>query len=194
MTHLLRMFVLRQLVRDPWGALRGCNCVPKPHRRNDPKWRAISAVQAKMMRKLEASDFAIVKRVGRGDVGNVQLVRLKGTNVLFAMKVLEKQEMVDRNKMHRVRAEDEILSSVDHPMLATLFSSFQTKSSLYFLMDYCPGGELFELLQKQPGKRFPETAARFYTAEILLALQYLHLLGYVYRDLKVGEMRVCVVH
>lgn len=189
-THvsLTRSSFVAQLARDPWKALRGCNCMPKPHRRHDPKWRAIRAVQSKKLRKLEASDFAVLRRIGRGDVGNVQLVRLKGTNALFAMKVLEKQEMLDRNKMHRVRAEDEILSSVDHPMVATLYSSFQTNSSLYFVMDYCPGGELFELLQKQPGKRFSETAARFYGAEVLLALQYLHLLGYMYRDLKVGPV------
>lgn len=77
----------------------------------------------------------MIRRIGRGDVGNVHLVRLKGTNVLYAMKVLEKQEMVERNKLHRVRAEDEILSAVDHPFVATLFTSFQTGTSLYFVME-----------------------------------------------------------
>lgn len=138
-------------------------------------------------------DFHQVRRLGRGDVGSVQLVRLKGTNAFFAMKVLEKQEMQDRNKMHRVKAEDEILVTVDHPFLATLFTSFQTSSSLFFVMEYCSGGELFELLQKQPHKRFPEPTARFYGAEILLALQYLHLLGFVYRDLK-PEKCACAAH
>ena len=142
-------------------------------------------MEARKSRKLDVADFHMIRRVGRGDVGNVHLVRLKGTNALFAMKVLEKQEMLDRNKMHRVRAEDEILSTTDHPMVSAMFTMFQTNTSLYFLMDYCPGGELFELLQKQPGKRFTEVTARFYTAEVLLALQYLHLIGYVYRDLKV---------
>ena len=84
---------------------------------------------------LGVEDFHIIRRVGRGDVGNVHLVRLKGTNVLYAMKVLEKQEMVERNKLHRVRTEDEILSAVDHPFVATLFASFQTGSSLYFVME-----------------------------------------------------------
>jgi serine/threonine protein kinase len=164
---------------------------------------------------LGVDDFHIIRRIGRGDVGNVHLVRLKGTNVLYAMKVLEKQEMVERNKLHRVRTEDEILSAVDHPFVATLFTSFQTDASLYFVMEvgpafwrarlfavahalksprvtpqptappqYCSGGELFELLHKQLNKRFTEPHARFYTAEVLLALQYLHLLGYIYRDLK----------
>jgi len=68
-------------------------------------------------------------------VGSVHLVRLKGTNVLYAMKVLEKAEMVERNKLHRVRTEDTILSAVDHPFIATLFTSFQSTTSLYFVME-----------------------------------------------------------
>ncbi len=179
-----RVITPAQVPHDPWASLRGSKCGPKPHRCSDPKWQAIRAVQARKKGSLEVGDFHAVRRIGRGDVGNVHLVRLKGTNAMFAMKVLEKQQMLDRNKMHRVRTEDEILSAVDHPFVATLFTSFQTSSSLYFVMDYCPGGELFELLQKQPGKRFGESAARFYTAEVLLALQYLHLLGFIYRDLK----------
>lgn len=169
---------------SPWGQLRSGACAPKPHRRMDPKWQAIRAVMAHKRGPLDADDFAVIRKVGRGDVGNVHLVRLKGTRALFAMKVLEKQEMIDRNKLHRVKTEDEILSSVDHPFLATLFTSFQSPTALSFIMDFCPGGELFELMQKQPRKRFTEDATRFYAAEVLLALQYLHLLGFVYRDLK----------
>ena len=98
--------------------------------------------------------------------------------------MLDKQEMVERNKLHRVRAEDTILSTVDHPFVATLYTSFQTDSALYFVMEYCEGGELYDLRMKQPNKRFAEGHARFYVAEVLLALQYLHLLGFIYRDLK----------
>lgn len=86
----------------------------------DPKWGAIRAATARKHGALNQNDFHVIRRIGRGDVGSVHLVRLKGTNAVFAMKVLKKQEMVDRNKLHRVRAEDEILSSIDHPFTATL--------------------------------------------------------------------------
>ena len=103
---------------------------------------------------------------------------------LFAMKVLAKQEMRDRNKLHRVKTEGTILEAVDHPYCATLYSAFQTETHLYFVMQFCEGGELYETLQNAPGKRFSEPTARFYAAEVLVALQYLHLMGFIYRDLK----------
>ena len=188
---------------DPWS-LRAYTCKPKPHRYTDDRWKAIRSASDRKRASLGVEDFQIIRRIGRGDVGSVHLVRLKGTNVLYAMKVLEKVEMVERNKLHRVRTEDTILSAVDHPFVATLFTSFQTGTSLHFIMEvraaaharvsralsclrclqFCAGGELFELLHKQPNKRFSEAHARFYTAEVLLALQYLHLLGFIYRDLK----------
>jgi hypothetical protein len=120
---------------DPWSSLRGGACSAKPHRRTDPRWKAVRAAAARKRGALGVDDFHMIRRIGRGDVGNVHLVRLKGTNVLYAMKVLEKQEMVARNKLHRVRTEDEILSAVDHPFVATLFTSFQTATSLYFVME-----------------------------------------------------------
>ena len=103
---------------------------------------------------------------------------------LFAMKVLAKQEMRDRNKLHRVRTEGTILEAVDHPFCATMYAAFQTETHLYFVMQFCEGGELYETLQSAPGKRFAEPVARFYAAEVLVALQYLHLMGFIYRDLK----------
>jgi PAS domain S-box-containing protein len=103
---------------------------------------------------------------------------------LFAMKVLAKQEMRDRNKLHRVKTEGTILEAVDHPFCATLYSAFQTETHLYFVMQFCEGGELYEILQNAPGKRFSERVSRFYAAEVLVALQYLHLMGFIYRDLK----------
>jgi serine/threonine protein kinase len=120
---------------DPWTSLRGGKCLPKPHRSLDPRWKAVHSAISRKRGPLSVEDFHTIRRIGRGDVGNVHLVRLKGTNVLYAMKVLEKQEMVERNKLHRVRTEDEIRSTVDHPFVATLFTSFQTVSSLYFVME-----------------------------------------------------------
>uniref|UniRef100_A0A7S0N7L7 non-specific serine/threonine protein kinase n=1 Tax=Pyramimonas obovata TaxID=1411642 RepID=A0A7S0N7L7_9CHLO len=103
---------------------------------------------------------------------------------LYAIKTLNKVEMIDRNKINRVKVEEAVLEKVDHPFLPTMYARFQTERHVNFVMEYCEGGELFELLMAQPKKRFSEQHMRFYAAEVLLALQYLHLLGYIYRDLK----------
>jgi len=100
------------------------------------------------------------------------------------MKVLDKQEMIKRNKVKRTLTEREILATASHPFIVTLHWSFQNQERLFFIMDYCAGGEFFRMLQKQPGKCLPEEAVRFYSAEVLLALEYLHMMGFIYRDLK----------
>jgi protein-serine/threonine kinase len=84
----------------------------------------------------------------------------------------------------RVLTEREILATADHPFIATLYSSFQTADYLFFILEYSAGGEFFRMLQKQPGKHLDEPAVRFYASEVLLALEYLHMMGFVYRDLK----------
>jgi len=129
-------------------------------------------------------DFVKIKLLGRGDVGKVYLVQRRDTEELYAMKVLSKDEMLKRNKVKRVLTEREILATTDHPFIVTLYWSFQSKGHLYFVMDYCAGGEFFRTLQKQPNKRLTEEAVRFYGAEVLLALEYLHMMGFIYRDLK----------
>mmetsp|Transcript_3928 Transcript_3928/g.6018 ORF Transcript_3928/g.6018 Transcript_3928/m.6018 type:complete len:485 (-) Transcript_3928:100-1554(-) len=136
------------------------------------------------MYNLGPQDFQKIRMLGRGDVGRVYLVNLKGTDRLFAMKALSKHEMLERNKVKRVLTEREILATADHPFIMTMYCSFQTNERLYFVMEYCAGGEFFRMLQKQPRKCLPEEYVRFYAAEVLLALEYLHMLGFVYRDLK----------
>lgn len=135
-------------------------------------------------RNLGPNDFEKIKLLGKGDVGKVYLVRLKNTSKLFAMKVLKKEEMIERNKVKRVLTEREILATTDHPFIVTLYCSFPSKDRLYFIMEYCAGGEFFRMLQRQPNKCLPEATVRFYAAEVLLALEYLHMMGFIYRDLK----------
>ncbi|KAK9108206.1 hypothetical protein Syun_024217 [Stephania yunnanensis] len=100
------------------------------------------------------------------------------------MKVMDKVALSSRKKLPRAQTEREILQSLDHPFLPTLYSHFETDSFSCLVMEFCPGGDLHALRQRQPGKHFPEHAARFYVAEVLLALEYLHMLGIIYRDLK----------
>ena len=92
--------------------------------------------------------------------------------------------MIERKKIKRALTEQEILATANHPFIVTLYHSFQSEQYLYFCMEYCMGGEFFRALQSRPGKCLPEEAARFYAAEVTAALEYLHLMGFIYRDLK----------
>ncbi|KAL2135225.1 hypothetical protein VTI74DRAFT_9317 [Chaetomium olivicolor] len=128
--------------------------------------------------------FDKIKLIGKGDVGKVYLVREKKSGRLYAMKVLSKKEMIKRNKIKRALAEQEILATSNHPFIVTLYHSFQSEDYLYLCMEYCSGGEFFRALQTRPGKCISEEDARFYAAEVTAALEYLHLMGFIYRDLK----------
>ena len=108
--------------------------------------------------------------------------------------------MIKRNKIKRALAEQEILATSNHPFIVTLYHSFQSEDHLYLCMEYCSGGEFFRgklckrhsgtweltavALQTRPGKCIPEDDARFYAGEVTAALEYLHLMGFIYRDLK----------
>ncbi|CAO3698410.1 unnamed protein product [Rhizopus stolonifer] len=130
------------------------------------------------------ASFSKVRMLGKGDVGKVYMVRQKTTEKLFAMKVLSKSEMINRNKIKRALAEQEILMTSNHPFIVTLYHCFQSQDYLYFVMEYCLGGEFFRSLQLRPGKCLSEEGAKFYAAEVTAALEYLHLQGHIYRDLK----------
>ncbi|KJZ78798.1 Serine kinase nrc-2 [Hirsutella minnesotensis 3608] len=130
------------------------------------------------------ASFDKIKLIGKGDVGKVYLVKEKKSSRLYAMKVLSKKEMIKRNKIKRALAEQEILATSNHPFIVTLYHSFQSDEHLYLCMEYCSGGEFFRALQTRPGKCIPEDDARFYAAEVTAALEYLHLMGFIYRDLK----------
>jgi len=128
-------------------------------------------------------DFELVKVLGKGSYGKVMLVKHKGNDAdVYAMKMLRKDDIIKRNQAEHTKAERNVLEAVSHPFVVALHYAFQTPKKLYFVLEYCPGGELFFHLSRSG--RFPEGRARFYTAELLLALQYLHQLNIIYRDLK----------
>ncbi|XP_010507740.1 PREDICTED: serine/threonine-protein kinase D6PKL1-like [Camelina sativa] len=155
----------------------------KPHKGNDPWWNAILAIRTRDG-ILGMSHFKLLKRLGCGDIGSVYLAELSGTRCHFAVKVMDKASLENRKKLNRAQTERDILQLLDHPFLPTLYTHFETDRFSCLVMEYCPGGDLHTLRQRQPGKHFSEYAARFYAAEVLLALEYLHMLGVVYRDLK----------
>lgn len=165
--------------RDGLGAL------PPPNR-NPLAFRRTYSSNSIKVRDVEVgpASFDKIKLIGKGDVGKVYLVREKKSTRLYAMKVLSKKEMIKRNKIKRALAEQEILATSNHPFIVTLYHSFQSEDHLYLCMEYCSGGEFFRALQTRPGKCIPEDDARFYAAEVTAALEYLHLMGFIYRDLK----------
>ncbi|KAF8010661.1 hypothetical protein BT93_J1345 [Corymbia citriodora subsp. variegata] len=156
---------------------------PKPHRKDSPSWRVIQQI-LDSGEQIGLKHFRPLKPLGSGDTGSVHLVELCGTGQFFAMKAMDKSAMLNRNKVHRACAEREILDMLDHPFLPALYASFQTKTHICLITDYYPGGELFLLLDKQPQKVLKEDAVRFYAAEVVVALEYLHCQGVIYRDLK----------
>ncbi|VVA20817.1 PREDICTED: LOV domain-containing [Prunus dulcis] len=156
---------------------------PKPHRKNSPSWRAIEKI-LDSGEQIGLKHFRPIKPLGSGDTGSVHLVELCGTGHYFAMKAMDKGIMLNRNKVHRACAEREILDVLDHPFLPALYASFQTKTHVCLITDYYPGGELFVLLDRQPRKVLKEDSVRFYVTEVVVALEYLHCLGIIYRDLK----------
>ncbi|XP_073316374.1 serine/threonine-protein kinase AGC1-5-like [Primulina huaijiensis] len=138
-----------------------------------------------MTQKLTLHDFSFIRRLGSGDIGTVYLVELKGSKgSVFAAKMMDREELVSRNKEGRAGTEREILEMLDHPFLPFLYTTIECSRWSCLLTEFCPGGDLHILRQRQPEKRFDEDAVRFYASEVIVALEYLHMLGVVYRDLK----------
>ncbi|KAI0032048.1 kinase-like domain-containing protein, partial [Vararia minispora EC-137] len=143
----------------------------------------ITFEQYKSKRALTPRDFEFLKLIGRGTFGRVFQVRKRDTKRIYAMKVLSKKEIIAKKEVAHTIGERKILQrSLESPFLVGLKFSFQTDSDLYLVTDFKSGGELFWHLQKET--RFPEERARFYIAELILALEHLHKYDIVYRDLK----------
>ena len=107
------------------------------------------------------------------------LVRDKSNGVLYAMKVLRKEHIIKKKQVEHTKTERSVLGYVHHPYIVGLHMSFQTADKLFFVLDYCSGGELFFHLGKVGS--FSEDRARFYAAQITLALEYVHQKGVIYR-------------
>ncbi|XP_030525359.2 serine/threonine-protein kinase WAG1-like [Rhodamnia argentea] len=157
----------------------------RPHRRSDPNWSAIKAATTLSSDgRLHLRHLKLLRHLGTGDLGRVYLCRLRDCDsASFALKVVDRDFLTSK-KLSHVQMEAEILSELDHPFLPTLYAHIDVSHYTCLLIDYCPGGDLHSLLRKQPGDRLSVQAVRFFAAEVLVALEYLHALGMVYRDLK----------
>ncbi|KAG9670924.1 Pkinase-domain-containing protein, partial [Aureobasidium melanogenum] len=146
------------------------------------KPKAVSNPVRETKGKYTLQDFTINRTLGTGSFGRVHLVQSKHNQRFYAVKVLKKQQVVKMKQVEHTNDERRMLQKVKHPFLITLWGTFQDSKNLYMVMDFIEGGELFSLLRKS--QRFPNPVAKFYAAEVTLALDYLHSMDIIYRDLK----------
>lgn len=132
--------------------------------------------------KYSLEDFVLQRTLGTGSFGRVHLVQSTHNHRFYAVKVLKKTQVVKMKQVEHTNDERKMLQRVKHPFLITLWGTFQDSKHLYMVMDFVEGGELFSLLRKS--QRFPNPVAKFYAAEVTLALEYLHAHHIIYRDLK----------
>ncbi len=148
----------------------------------DKLWKNTSQSIHDRRRRVSKVDFESLAIIGRGAFGEVRLVWQESTREVWAIKSMRKSVMIQKTQVSHVLAEKAVLSMADNPWLVKLQYSFQDDSNLYLVMEFLPGGDLMGLLIKMDV--FTERATRFYIAEIALAIQCFHDLGYVHRDLK----------
>lgn len=137
--------------------------------------------------KISIRDFEPLKIIGRGAYGEVRLCKCIATGELVAIKKMKKKDIIKKNEIEHLRAERSVLSKsssskTQNPWIIELKSSFQDDDFLYLVMEYLPGGDLMNLLIKKD--IFTLEEARFYIAETIMAVEYVHSLGYVHRDIK----------
>lgn len=162
---------------------------------NDKEAVPVLSFDPKLMRPIHTNphglavcDFDIHRTLGTGSFGRVHLVRYKGNGQYYAMKVLKKPKLVELRQVEHTLNERNILARLDHPFIVRLLCTFQDSFNLYMVMEYVLGGELFSVLRK--AQRFPNDIAKFYAAEVILAIEYLHSFHIIYRDLKPENLLV----
>ncbi|KAF8003439.1 hypothetical protein HF325_002684 [Metschnikowia pulcherrima] len=132
--------------------------------------------------RLSLEDFITVKVIGKGAFGEVRLVQKRDTGKIYAMKTLLKAEMYKKDQLAHVKAERDVLAGSDSPWVVSLYYSFQDAVNLYLIMEFLPGGDLMTMLIRW--QIFTEDITRFYMAECVLAIEAIHNLGFIHRDVK----------
>lgn len=136
----------------------------KPHKANEAAWEAMRRLRSTKGR-VGLDHFLLLRRLGSGDVGNVYLCQVRNPMVglpqcFYAMKVVDREALAIRNKLHRADMEKEILTMLDHPFLPTLYAEFEASHYSCLVMEFCPGGDLYAARQRLPGRRFSISSAK----------------------------------
>ncbi|KAM3926094.1 microtubule-associated serine/threonine-protein kinase 1 isoform 2-T2 [Leptodactylus fuscus] len=183
-------YILRQLglTRDPFPEVAAEEPLTLETHTPESEDTGEGKGAAKTIRPPEESDFENIKLISNGAYGAVYLVRHRETRQRFAMKKINKQNLLLRNQVHQAFVERDILTFAQNPFVVSMFCSFQTRRHLCMVMEYVEGGDCATLL-KHIGA-LPLEMARLYFAETVLALEYLHNYGIVHRDLKPDNLLI----
>ncbi|XP_068208171.1 rho-associated protein kinase 2 isoform X1 [Palaemon carinicauda] len=198
--RLRRLRELEAQLRDPRGVLNVdslldsvqamvADCDHQAIRRNKNVEAFVNRYRESIMDiellRMRADDFINIKVIGRGAFGEVQLVRHKFTKQVYAMKLLSKVQMIKRSDSAFFWEERDIMAHANSEWIVQLHFAFQDHKFLYMVMDYMPGGDLVNLMSNYD---VPEKWAKFYCAEVVLALDAIHSMGFVHRDVKPDNM------
>lgn len=156
------------------------------HAKREQLWMYGGLSESKYLRflrtKEELSNYTTIKTIGKGYFGEVKLVRKKQDGRVYALKRLVKTEMISTGQLPRVRAERDAMAESESLWVVKLHTTFQDNTSLYLLMEFLSGGDLMGLLIKY--QIFSEDITRFYAAEMIMAIEAIHSLGFIHRDIK----------
>ncbi|XP_072046813.1 serine/threonine-protein kinase tricornered-like, partial [Amphiura filiformis] len=162
-------------------SIQGLTEEEKREKRNQHAVKETEFLRLKRSR-LGVEDFESIKVIGRGAFGEVRLVQKKDTGHIYAMKILRKADMHAKEQVAHVRAERDILVEADNPWVVKMYYSFQDPHNLYLIMEFLPGGDMMTLLMNKD--TLSEEVTQFYIAETVLAIQSIHKLNFIHRDIK----------
>lgn len=140
------------------------------------------------VKEIQFEDFNMLLVLGRGAFGKVYLAELKTTGEIYAIKSIRKDILIEMDQIQNTVVEKDILFECDHPNLVGMEFMFHSDYRIHFVMEFVRGGELYKIYQSK--KRFNEKVVRFYAAQLVLAIGYLHSKGIVHRDLKLENILV----
>jgi len=138
----------------------------------EEEYRCITPTKLKHS-KISIDHFTQISVIGSGTFAKVHLVRYSLNDKVYAMKIIKKSHLKDMHLESTVLTERNILTNINHPFIIKFFSSFQSENKLFFVLEYCPGGELYNYLYYLE-ETLSEEASKFYAAQILLGIEALH--------------------
>eukprot|EP00041_Stephanoeca_diplocostata_P015199 m.288505 g.288505 ORF g.288505 m.288505 type:complete len:525 (+) comp19961_c0_seq3:216-1790(+) len=160
---------------------KGMSETQKEERRQELKTRETEYLRIRRI-KLGINDFDCMKTIGRGAFGEVKLVQKKDTGQIFAMKILRKADMLEKEQVAHVKAERDVLVEADNTWVVRMYYSFQDNQNLYLVMEFLAGGDMMTMLIRYD--TFDEETTRFYIAETVMAIDAVHRLRFIHRDIK----------